>query len=294
MIDVAERNKYSYIADAKYANTVQSILENGSMDINPRPHWVDGTPAHTKSINKVVHSYDLSKNEWPLITLRPIAFRSAIKELFWIYQDASNDLDVLRNKYGITWWDEWDIGDRTIGCCYGETVRRHDLMNRLLNGLMTDPDGRRHMINLWQEEDFTNKHGLKPCAFLTMWNAVHTPEGQPDRLDMTLIQRSSDFITAGSINQFQYAVFLKLVATSLGYEAGVFTWFGENVQIYDRHEEAAKEILNRTTYSKFEGITVEIPKKWFYDYTPDDIVVKGYNQKEIAEENGKIALEVAI
>ena len=127
-----------------------------------------------------------------------------------------------------------------------------------------------------------------------MWNVVHTPEGQPDRLDMTLIQRSSDFITAGSINQFQYAVFLKLVAASLGYEAGTFTWFGENVQIYDRHEEAARELLVRNTYSKFEGITVEIPKKNFYDYTPDDIVVKGYNQKDIAEENGKIILEVAI
>lgn len=281
-------------ADLAYAEVVKRILDNGSKDINPRPHWADGTPAHTLSVNHVVCTYDLSKNEWPLITLRPIAYKSAIKELFWIYQDQSNDLNLLRDKYGITWWDEWDIGDRTIGRCYGETVRRHGLMNKLLIGIEENPDGRRHIINLWQDKDFFFPHGLKPCAFLTIWNVVHTAEGEPDKLDMMLVQRSSDFITAGSINQFQYAVFLKLVATSLGYEAGQFTWVADNVQVYDRHIDAAKTLLSRGTYSKFKGITVDIPKKDFYDYVPEDIVVKGYDQKAIAEENTKIKLEVAI
>lgn len=278
--------------DSKFATVLEWILQSGKSDIDPRPHWADGTPAHTLSVNHDMISYDLSRNEWPLITLRPIAYKSAIKELFWIYQDQSNDLDLLKDKYGITWWDEWDIGDRTIGSCYGETVRRHHLMDNLLDGLKNNPDGRRHIISLWQEDDFNEKHGLKPCAFMTIWNVVHMPDH--DRLDMMLVQRSSDFITAGSINQFQYAVFLKLVATSLGYEAGVFTWVADNIQIYDRHIPAAKELLGRSTYDDATNVRVEIPKKDFYDYKPEDIVVTGYDQKAIAAQNPQIKLEVAI
>ena len=47
-------------------------------------------------------TYDLTKGESPLITLRPIAVKSAIGELLWIYQDESNNLDILRDKYGVT------------------------------------------------------------------------------------------------------------------------------------------------------------------------------------------------
>ena len=114
---------------------VRRILREGCLDINPRPHYEDGTPAHTLSVNHGMCTYDLTKGEIPLITLRPIAIKSAIGELLWIYQDESNDLNVLRDKYGVTWWDEWDIGNRTIGSVYGETVRRHELVKNLIKGL---------------------------------------------------------------------------------------------------------------------------------------------------------------
>ena len=127
--------------------------------------------------------------------------------MLWIYQDKSNDLNLLRDKYNVKWWDEWDIGNRTIGCCYGETVKRHNLMNNLLSGIQKDPDGRRHIINMWQEDDFKEPHGLKPCAYQTVWNVRHGRDNI-DYLDMCLFQRSSDFATAGCINQVQYAVFL--------------------------------------------------------------------------------------
>lgn len=229
--------------DVYHKLIIKEILNSGTMDINPRPHYEDGTPAHTLSINHVMCSYDLSKGESPLITLRPIAIKSAIGELLWIYQDQSNDLELLKRKYNITWWDEWDIGDRTIGQCYGATVKKYDLMNKLLNGIKEDPDSRRHIINMWQEDDFKQPHGLKPCAYQTVWNVRH--EFKKDYLDMCLFQRSSDYLTAGCINQVQYAVFLIFVAKSLGYEPGVFTWMADNVQIYDRHIEQAKILLER-------------------------------------------------
>ena len=263
------------------------------MDINPRPRYADGTPAHTLSINHVMQSYDLSKGELPLITLRPIAIKSSIGELLWIYQDQSNSLDVLRDKYNVTWWDEWDIGDRTIGACYGETVRRHNLMNNLLNDIQNNPDGRRHIINMWQEDDFKDKHGLKPCAYQTVWNVRHGKDGK-DYLDMCLFQRSSDYATAGIINQMQYVIFQMLVARHCGYEAGRFTWFVANIQIYDRHIEPIKEMLNRESVECSPRIEINPDKKNFYDITIDDVKITGYPREIIKEQNPQLKFDIGI
>lgn len=269
------------------------ILEEGCLDKDPRPKYADGTPAHTLSVNHGMCTYDLTKGESPLITLRPIAVKSSIGELLWIYQDESNDLNVLRDKYGVTWWDEWDIGNRTIGSVYGETVRRHELVKRLLKGLKEDPDGRRHIICLWQEDDFKEPHGLKPCAFMTEWNVRHGKDGI-DYLDMCLIQRSSDFATAGCINQVQYLVFLHLVARHLGLTPGRFSWFYNNIQIYDRHIEQAKELIAREPVDCEPKIWLNPEKTNFYDFTIDDIKITGYPRAEIKEKNPQMKFDLGI
>ena len=269
------------------------ILEEGCLDKNPRPKYADGTPAHTLSVNHGMCTYDLTKGESPLITLRPIAVKSSIGELLWIYQDESNDLNVLRDKYGVTWWDEWDIGNRTIGSVYGETVRRHELVKRLLKGLKEDPDGRRHIICLWQEDDFKEPHGLKPCAFMTEWNVRHGKDGT-DYLDMCLIQRSSDFATAGCINQVQYLVFLHLVARHLGLTPGRFSWFYNNIQIYDRHIEQAKELIAREPVDCEPKIWLNPEKTNFYDFTIADIKITGYPRAEIKEKNPQMKFDLGI
>lgn len=272
---------------------VKRILEEGTLDKNPRPHYEDGTKAHTLSVNFGMCEYDLTKGESPLITLRPIAVKSAIGELLWIYQDESNDLDLLKDKYGVTWWDEWDIGNRTIGACYGETVRRHNQMKNLLEGLINDPDGRRHGIDLWQLDDFNEPHGLKPCAYNTRFHVRHGKDGV-DYLDMILKQRSSDFLTAGCINQVQYLVFLYLVARHCGYTPGKFVWQYDNIQIYDRHVKQAEEILKRESVSCNPVIWLNPDKKNFYDFTVDDIEIRNYPRKEIAAKNPQIKFELGI
>lgn len=225
--------------------------------------------------------------------MRPIAIKSSIGELLWIYQDQSNSLDVLRDKYNVTWWDEWDIGDRTIGACYGETVRRHNLMNNLLNDIQNNPDGRRHIINMWQEDDFKDKHGLKPCAYQTVWNVRHGKDGK-DYLDMCLFQRSSDYATAGIINQMQYVIFQMLVARHCGYEAGRFTWFVANIQIYDRHIEPIKEMLNRESVECSPRIEINPDKKNFYDITIDDVKITGYPREIIKKQNPQLKFDIGI
>lgn len=269
------------------------ILDEGCLDKNPRPKYSDGTKAHTLSVNHGMCTYDITKNESPLITLRPIAIKSAIGELLWIYQDESNNLDLLKEKYGVTWWDDWDLGNRTIGTCYGETVKKHHLMEELLWGLKNDPDGRRHIINLWQNNDFEESHGLKPCAFLTVWNVRHGKDGV-DYLDMCLFQRSSDFATAGCINQMQYLIFLFMVSRHCGYTPGRFTWFYDNIQIYDRHINQVKEMLKREPIECNPTIILNDDKKNFYDFTKDDIFIEDYPKELVRKKNPQLKFELGI
>lgn len=282
------------LADDKYKVLVMQILRDGFLDENPRPHYADGTPAHTLSLNQVIQKYDINKGEFPIITLRPLAVKSAIREILWIYQDQSNSLDLLKDKYKITWWDEWESEKfpGTIGTRYGATVKNHDLMDKLLKGLKENPFGRRHIISLWQESDFEESDGLMPCAFMTMWN-VRKTDGEYF-LDMTLIQRSSDWIMAGNINQVQYVALLMMVANSCGYKPGVFTHFIQNVQIYDRHVDVAKKLLERETVSSPSMILNREQGTDFYDFKDSDFVFENFPVDEIKKKNPKVDLEIAI
>lgn len=156
-----------------------------------------------------------------------------------------------------------------------------------------NPDGRRHIINLWQDDDYDLPHGLKPCAFMTIWNIRHGKNGI-DYLDMTLIQRSSDFATAGCINQVQYTVLLMLFARHLGVEPGIFTWKPINVQIYDRHIEQAKEIISRESIECKPKIILNPNKTNFYDFTPDDIKIEDYPIQEIKKKNYQLKFPLGI
>ena len=267
------------------------IKNEGRLDKDPRPHYKDGTPAHTLSVNHGMCTYDISKGESPLITLRPIAIKSAVGELLWIYRDQSNDLDVLKNEYGVTWWDEWDIGDRTIGHSYGGTVWEHNLMSQFHDEMRKHPDSRRHQINLWQNDDFLKKHGLKPCAFLTMWNVRHEEDG--DYLDMMLVQRSSDFAVAGCINQVQYLVFLHCMAKKYNYKVGRFTWDYDNIQIYDRHYDQVDELLSREPIDCNPYIEIDENVTW-ENMMPDNVHVRNYPVEEIKKKNKQLKFELAI
>lgn len=285
--------KHGTKGDIYHKQVFHKILQEGCLDVNPRPKYEDGTPAHTLSINHGMMTYDLTKGESPLITLRPIAIKKSIGEILWIYQDASNDLDLLKEKYGVTWWDSWDIGNRTIGAVYGETVRRRDMMKNLLNELKTNPDGRRHIINLWQVDDFKEKHGLKPCAFLTEWNVRHGRDGI-DYLDLSLTQRSSDFATAGCINQVQYVVLQYMVARHLKLTPGRFTWFYNNIQIYDRHIDQVIEMLNREAINCEPKIKLNSNIDNFYDFTVNDVEIIDYPKELIKTKNPQLKFPIGI
>ncbi len=267
----------SSIADEYLKSDIKNILNKGQKDENPRPKYEDGTPAYTYFVTHNVRTYDLSKGEFPITTLRPIAWKSAIKEVLWIYQDASNNLNVLENKYNIHWWNSWESQNfpGTIGNRYGHTVARYDLMNkRVLEDIKNDPYGRYHIMNLWQEDELQSSDGLKPCAYETIWTV------RGNYLDMFLNQRSGDMLVAsgaGNVNEVQYAALLMMVARDTGYEPGKFTHMVVNEQIYDRHIENAKELLNRQSdISKVPVMKLNKDKTSFYDFTIDDFELIDY------------------
>lgn len=271
-------------ADNYMYDAIHCILSEGYKDVNPRPKYSDGTPAHTISVNQVMRRYDLANGEFPICTLRPIAWKTAIKEIFTIYQKPTNNISEME-EMGVNWWKPWDIGDGTIGQRYGATVKRYDLINNLIDNIKKDPYGRRKIVSLWQESDLHETEGLAPCAFLTMWNVRNT-DGV-EYLDMTLIQRSGDMLTAsgaGCANEIQYAALLMMIARHTGYEAGVFCHFVQNEQIYDRHIEQANEIAKRydevfNTQSDQlcrPRMVLNPEKTNFYDFTIDDFKLENY------------------
>ena len=270
-------------ADKYMYDMIAEIMHHGYKDVNPRPKYADGTPAHTISVNHTFRTYDLNSGEFPICTLRPQAWKTGIREIFTIYQKPTNDIATMHDM-GVTWWDEWDIGDGTIGQRYGATVSRYDLINNLIKDIENDPYGRRKIVSLWQEQDLHETPGLAPCAFLTIWNV------RGEYLDMMLVQRSGDMLTAsgpGGINEIQYAALLMMIARHTGYKPGVFSHVVANEQIYDRHMSAADELFKRyqlesaswdDTAEPTTPMLVLNPEKTdFYDMTIDDFMMVNYN-----------------
>lgn len=274
-------------ADMYMEEMILRIIDEGFWDENPRPKYEDGTPAHTLSVNHTFRTYDLQK-EFPICTLRPQAWKTGIKEIFTIYQRPTNVIAEM-HEMGVNWWDEWDIGDGTIGQRYGATVKRYDLINRLIENIKNDPYGRRKVVSLWQEFDLAETPGLAPCAFQTIWNV------RGEYLDMLLVQRSGDMLTAsgpGGINEIQYAALLMMIARHTGYKPGRFSHIVANEQIYDRHMHAANQMLSRYSARDQEEMYMEIelretvpqprlvlnPEKTnFFEMTIDDFTMEDYN-----------------
>ena len=201
-------------ADEVYKATCRKILEEGYSDegMDVRPHWADGTPAHTVKTFGVVNRYDLSK-EFPIMTLRRTYWKSAVDELLWIWQKKSNRIDDLGSHV----WDEWAGEDGTIGKAYGYQlgIKHHykegdfDQVDRVLYDLKHNPASRRILTNIYNFQDL-HEMNLYPCAYSMTFNVTG------NKLNAILNQRSQDMLTANNWNVVQYAVLTHMMAQVSG------------------------------------------------------------------------------
>ena len=91
-------------ADGLFVNMCEQILTDGfsTEGETVRAHWEDGSPAYTIKTFGVVNRYDLSE-EFPALTLRPTAIKSATDEILWIWQRKSNTTKRWRKKIKLVW-----------------------------------------------------------------------------------------------------------------------------------------------------------------------------------------------
>lgn len=272
--------------DRMYEEAARRLMETGYSEqavagAHVRPVWEDGTPAMTRYLPQQVFRYE--PGLVPLTNYRKTAWKTAIKELLWIYKDKSNDVNLLRDRYHVKYWDSWKNEEGTLGTAYGyqvgkkflspETGEETDQISRLIQTLRADPLNRRIMMSLIDMDDL-HAMTLIPCAFLTLWTVTE------DRLNMTLVQRSGDFLAAaspGGINSFQYYALLCMVARVTGYRPGQFVHFIENLHIYDRHEEIVREVLKaEVEQAPRPRLLLNPSVKEFEDFTIDDFQLEDY------------------
>ena len=260
-------------ADEIYRATCLDILENGFWDteLEVRPRWADGTPAHTVKKFGVVNRYDL-REEFPIMTLRRTYWKSAIDEILWIWQKKSNRLDELGSHV----WDEWAQEDGTIGKAYGYQLGvKHkypegefDQVDRVLYDLKHNPASRRILTSIFNHADL-HEMALAPCAYSMTFNV------SGNTLNAILNQRSQDMLTANNWNVCQYAALVHMIAQVSGLQVGELVHVIADCHIYDRHVELVKKMLDNPT---FEAPRFEIDPTVtdFYAFTKDSFMMVDY------------------
>ncbi len=266
-------------ADELFVSMCQDILDNGTTTEGQkvRPHWEDGTPAYTIKNFGVTNRYDL-REEFPALTLRRTALKSAMDEILWIYQRKSNNINDLHSHI----WDEWADETGSIGKAYGYQIAQKshyaegdfDQMDRVLYDLQHMPFSRRIMTNMYTFSDLSEMH-LYPCAYSVTYNVPEQLGDVKPTLNMVLMQRSQDILAANNWNVCQYAILLMMVAQSCGMIAGELLHVIVDAHIYDRHVDIVRELIARPQYpAPRVSLNPEVTN--FYDFTTDDLIVEEY------------------
>ncbi len=260
-------------ADMILIDNLKEILTNGVWDTDyaVRPHWEDGTPAHTVKKFCLVNRYNLEE-EFPLITLRKTNVKAALDEILWIWQKKSNKISELNSHI----WDQWMGEDGTIGKAYGYQLGvKHqykegmfDQVDRVLFDLKNNPTSRRIMTNIYTFEDL-HEMNLYPCAYSMTFNV------SGDRLNGILNQRSQDMLVANNWNVVQYSMLLMMMAQVSGLKAGELVHVIADAHIYDRHIPLVEEIIAKAPYDA-PTVTINKDVKNFYDFTVEDFKVDNY------------------
>ena len=266
-------------ADRIFIDMCSDIIENGTTTEGEkvRPTWEDGTSAYTIKKFGVCNRYDL-REEFPALTLRRTALKSAMDEVLWIYQKKSNNVNDLNSHI----WDSWADESGSIGKAYGYQVGQvshysdgdYDQMDRVLKDLKENPFSRRIMTNLYTFADLSEMN-LYPCAFNAIYNVTQEAGKDKPTLNLLLVQRSQDILAANNWNVCQYAILLMMVAQVSGLEAGELVHMIADAHIYDRHVDIVKELISRPTFDA-PKVSLNPNITNFYDFTTDDLIVEDY------------------
>ena len=291
--------------DKEYCKLLKEIVEHG-VEVENR------TGINSIKIPAWHFELDLGK-EFPILTTKQVFIRQAVLEMLWIYQAQSNDVRWLQER-NVHIWDEWEVAEdgiwratqrlpdgtvanieknfgtewaHTIGTAYGYIVKRYKLIDELISKLKNNPQDRRMLMSLWQNE-FLGTAVLPSCVWSSEWDVTD------GKLNAWVHQRSCDIPLGLPFNVTQYAVLLNMLAQVCGLEAGTLNWSIKDAHIYTNQLSGVKEQLERF---ETKG-DLPAPKLWinpevkdFYDFDNSidckDVKLVGY------EHMGKISFPIA-
>ncbi len=261
-------------ADRIFKDNCREILTHGVWDTdqNVRPHWDDGTPAHTVKKFGIVNRYDL-REEFPILTIRRTYFKTCIDELLWIWQQKSNNIHDLRGHI----WDSWADENGSIGKAYGyQLAVKHqypegemDQVDRVLYDLKHNPASRRILTNIYNFQDL-HEMALYPCAYSMTFNV------SGNTLNAILNQRSQDMLAANNWNVVQYAVLVHMMAQVSGLQAGELVHVIADCHIYDRHVPIIERLLEKDERPA-PKFSIDTSVTDFYQFTRDSFSLEGYD-----------------
>ena len=221
--------------EMQYISILRDIYKNGFEDgVNER------TGKSTKRLPGKVIQVDVGK-EFPILKSKKVFAKTALKEILWIWQKQSNNINDLDAHI----WDAWADKDGSIGKAYGyqiaqgmefytDTLHKSEDTHRFYNNqaeyvlkyLHEIPNGRQCVVTLWNKDQIKDMN-LVPCCHTTTWNL------DGGRLNCVLDQRSGDFPYGVPFNTTQYAELMILFARHLGVEPGILTHVIADAHIYD-------------------------------------------------------------
>ena len=272
-LDLCERILKHGERIVNYAST-DKRKDNGAKSNIPDHAAQGALQSATIRLPHQILQFDLSE-EFPILTTKFVAFKTAVLEMLWIYQQQSNDVRWLHER-GIKIWDEWEIPEdgkyqgrewdpkefaHTIGTAYGWIVKRYQLTQSLIETLKTNPGNRRMIMSLWQNE-WLPTAALPSCVWNTQWHVSKADSKKP-RLNMMVTVRSNDVPLGMPFNVAQYAVLCHLIAQSVGMEAGQMTYVINDAHIYENQIDGIKEqIRRRDEKLAKDGKLFDAPKLW--------------------------------
>lgn len=203
--------------------------------------------------------FDLEK-EFPILTVKKVAFKTAVLEILWIYQQKSNDVRWLQER-GIRIWDKFEISED--GYYYNP-----DNMDASIHKIIHNPADRRNIVTMWQPP-FFSKAVLPPCVYKVQFLIMD------GKLNSFVEQRSCDTFIGVPFNITQYAALTCMLAHATGLKPGEMHYNMVDVHIYEEHLDQVNEMLER------RNLALPAPKLWLNPEIND--FYKFDNSKELKD-----------
>ena len=249
----------------QYLNLLRDILDNGV-------RRDDRTGTGTLGVFGRQIRFDLSKG-FPLLTTKKLHTRSIFIELLWFLRGETNIGWLKDNGVGI--WDEWADENGDLGPVYGKQWRSWaapngqsiDQIQKLVHGLKTNPNSRRHIVSAWNPADVDDM-ALPPCHCLFQFFVAD------GKLSCQLYQRSADVFLGVPFNIASYALLTIMLAQVVGLEPGDFVHTFGDAHLYLNHLEQAELQLTRAPLP-LPTLTVA-PKSDLFAYELSDFLLSDY------------------